>query len=404
MKDDPVVDKIISARVRMLLTQPFFGNLATRLKIVDATEWCPTCATDGRHLYYNKDFVNKLDKKELEFVIAHEVMHCVYDHMGRRGSRDPRLWNCAADYVINLEIVDSGVGRLPTTVEPLYDTKYRGMAANEVYDILKEEQDNGKGDDNMDSFDMHLDPEGDDGDGGGEGEEGEGNDGKKGRVRMSEEERKQLESEIKQAVQQAAKAAGAGNCPAGVKRMIEDLTHPQMDWRDILQSQIESSVKNDYTFQTPSRKSWSCGCYLPGMKKEEALDVHVALDTSGSICNKMLKDFLSEVYGIMEAFADFKVRVWCFDTNVHNYQEFTPDNMDELLEYDIQGGGGTTFEANWDFMKDEGIVPDQFLMLTDGYCWNSWGEEDYCDTIFLIHGDPQKRIVAPWGMTLHYEE
>ena len=88
-----VLDKIIVARVGLLLRHPFFGNMATRLKIVEATDWCPTAATDGRHLYYSVPFFAKMTNKEIEFVVAHEILHCVYDHMTRREKRDPNIHN-----------------------------------------------------------------------------------------------------------------------------------------------------------------------------------------------------------------------------------------------------------------------------------------------------------------------
>jgi predicted metal-dependent peptidase len=138
------------------------------------------------------------------------------------------------------------------------------------------------------------------------------------------------------------------------------------------------------------------------MLNDEKLDVDICIDTSGSISERMLRDFLSEVKGIMEQFTDFVIRIWTFDTEVYNKQEYLPENLDELLDYDIQGGGGTDFMVNWDFMKEEGIEPHRFIVMTDGYPCGSWGDENYCETVFLIHGS--KDIVAPFGMTVYYEE
>jgi predicted metal-dependent peptidase len=173
-----IEDKIVRSRVQLLLNHPFYGNLATRLKIVNGSGWVPTAGTDGRHLYYNEEFFSKMTREEIDFVVAHEVMHCVYDHMSRRGSRDPRLWNCAGDYVINQELVDNRIGRLPTTVDGLYDTRFRNMFTEEIFEILKEEADNGKGDPNADSFDLHIDmsPDGD-GEGAGKECDSTGNNG-----------------------------------------------------------------------------------------------------------------------------------------------------------------------------------------------------------------------------------
>jgi predicted metal-dependent peptidase len=130
--------------------------------------------------------------------------------------------------------------------------------------------------------------------------------------------------------------------------------------------------------------------------------VHVAIDTSGSISSVDVRDFLSEVKGIMDQFVDYRVTVWCFDTQTYTVWEFTPDNEDELENFVPEGGGGTLFECNWDMMKAEGIMPSTFIMFTDLYPGRSYGDPDYCDTVFLAKGNPNGQ--APFGVTVHYEK
>jgi predicted metal-dependent peptidase len=407
MAHDPVVDKIISARVYMLMNMPFFGNLATRLKIIDASDWVPTAGTDGRHFYYNRKFIESLDKKELVFLVGHEVMHCCYDHMERRGSRDAQLWNMAADYVINYELVEQHVGKLihrpakfkgdPDACEPCYDQKYAGMSADQIYELLKEEWEKSKGKMQGHQFDVHMDPNS------GNGDDPQDGDvtGKSGPIPMSAEEKAILKDEIKQAVLEAAKAAGAGNTPGGVRRMLKDLTEPQMDWRELLNAQVQSCVKSDYTFAKPSRKNASgCGAILPGMLYDQMIEVAVCVDTSGSISESMIRDFLGEVRGIMDQFQDFKLKIWFFDTATYTVHDFTPDNADDIATIEVEGGGGTLFEVNWDLMKEQEFEPHQFIMFTDGYPGRGWGDPDYVDTIFVIHGNDS--IVAPFGLTAYY--
>ena len=384
---DKHIEQLTRARVSMLLHAPFFGNLATRLLLKDATDWCATAATDGRYFYYNRDFLDKLNKKETIFLMGHEVMHSVFDHMGRRGSRDAKIWNCAADYVINWELHEQKIGTIPdpktSGVTACYDPKFKGMCSEEVYEELYK---NAKMY-SFDEFDVHLTP------GGGQGEE------------LSDEEREMLRDEIRQAVMQAAKAAGADKTPGSVKRMIQELTDPQMDWRDLLDMQIQSIIKSDYTWSRQSRKSQSSGYYLPAQKNDVRIEVSIAIDTSGSMGADMLKDLLSEVKGIMEQFPDFILNLWCFDTSVHNFQSFTPDNMDDIDSYKIMGGGGTIFQVNWDYMKANEIEPARFLCFTDGEDSGNFGLEDeaYCETIFLIHSDPHRRIDCKHGTHVWYE-
>jgi predicted metal-dependent peptidase len=395
-----VQDRIITARVGLLLRHPFFGNMATRLKIEAADDWLMTAAVDGRKLYFNTQFFNAMDNKEVEFVIAHEILHMVYDHLGRRHDRNPMLYNIAADYIVNNLLVDDRIGKKPRIVDCFQDFKYRGWTSEEVYDeLFKEAQKNGQEalEQLGEMLDEHLDLEGGDGD-----EDGEGNG--KGRPKYSKAELDQIKDEIKEAMIQAASAAGAGNVPAGVARMIKEMTESKMNWRELLRQQIQSTIKSDYTFSRPSRKGWHTGAILPGMNFQDTIDICVSLDMSGSIGNEQAADFLGEIKGIMEEYKDYKIKVWCFDTKVYNEQDFSADGGDDLMDYEIMGGGGTDFMANWKYMKDNDIVPKKFIMFTDGYAWDSWGDPDYCDTIFIVHSNHDRNLEGPFGVTAHYEE
>lgn len=392
-----IIEKLVTARVGLLLRHPFFGNLATRMKLIDATEWCSTLATDGRNFYYNNDFVHKLTPREAEFGFAHEVLHNVFDHMGRRNDRDPQLSNIAADYAANQILKDENIGHVPEWIKIYQDNKYRGWSYEQIYADVEEKAIKIDMSQLGELLDEHLD--GNDGEGDSDGDQ-DGKDGK-GRPKLTAEEKKKIRDEIKEAVVAAAQAAGAGKVPAGIARMIQDFTEPQMDWRQLLRMNIQSIVKSNYSFSRPNRKSQHCGAVLPGLMNEETIDVSVAIDMSGSISDKQAKDFISEVKGIMDEYKDFKLDIWCFDTSVYNYAQFTGDTAEDIHDYKVNGGGGTDFEVNWQFMKDNDILPKKFIMFTDGYPCGSWGDEDYCDTLFIVHGNDS--IISPFGQTAHYK-
>jgi predicted metal-dependent peptidase len=198
-----IVEKLVTARVGLLLRHPFFGNLATRLKLVDATEWCPTLATDGRTFYYNNDFVNKLTPKQAEFGFAHEVLHNVFDHMGRREGRHPVLSNIAADYAANQILKDERIGEVPSWIQIFQDNKYRGWSYEQIYAELEQKASKIDITTLGELLDEHLDGEGD---GEGDGDE----EGKKGRPKLTPEEKKAIRDEIKEAMVAAAQSAGAG--------------------------------------------------------------------------------------------------------------------------------------------------------------------------------------------------
>jgi predicted metal-dependent peptidase len=394
---DPIIEKLTTARVGLLLKAPFFGNMATRMQMVESSAWCPTAATNGRTFFYNKDFVKSLSVKQLEFLFGHEILHCAFDHMARTGSRDRQLSNIAMDYAVNQILVDERIGEKITQVQICYDPKYRGMAWEEIYDELYEKAEKISMEELLkqlgDQLDEHLKEEGP-----GEGdEEGEG----KGRPRISKEEAQRIRDEIKEAMIQSAAAAGAGKIPAAIQRMIKDMTEPKITWRELVQQEIQSIVRNDYSFQRPNRKSMHSGAILPGMKEATTIDIGISIDMSGSIGAEDASIFLGEVRGILAQYEDFKINLWCFDTEIYNHKEISQDNAHDLEEYEPQGGGGTDFEVNWEFMKENGIQPKKFIMFTDGYPCGGWGDEDYCDTIFIIKGGMTED--APFGQTVIYE-
>jgi predicted metal-dependent peptidase len=397
---DPIVEKLTTARIGLLLKAPFFGNMATRMRLIESDDWCPTAATNGRDFMYNTEFVKKLSVKKLEFLFAHEICHAIFDHFGRAGSRDRMLCNIAQDYAVNQILVDERIGEKITEVQICYDAKYRGMAWEEIYDELWAKAEKIPMAQLLaqlgDLLDEHI-----------KEEEGAGSDGDKtkdgkSKPSLSKEEAEKMRQEIKEAMIQSAAAAGAGKTPAGIMRMIKSITEPKIDWRQLVQQEIQSIVRNDYSFQRVNRKSMHSGAILPGMKEATTIDVAISIDMSGSIGDEDATAFLSEIKGIMDQYEDFRINLWCFDTDIYNWKQITHDEAHELEEYVPEGGGGTDFEVNWRFMEENGIQPKKFIMFTDGYPCGGWGDEDYCDTIFIVKGNTQAN--APFGQTVIYEK
>jgi predicted metal-dependent peptidase len=403
---DPKIDraaqeKLVTARIGLLLKAPFFGNLATRMQLINADGWCTTAATDGRNFYYSSEFINSLPLKQVEFLVGHEVLHAVYDHMGRRGDRDPKIANIAADYCVNFDLVEQRVGEKISVVPILYDTKYKDWSYEQVYDDLIQNASKM----NLDELakkilDEHLD---------GDGEDGNGDSKKRthsggSRPKLTEEEKRQIRDEIKEAVLASAQAVGAGNLPGGVKRLIQDLTAPVINWRELLQQQIESTIKSDFTWMKPSRRGWHMDAVMPGMIPGNTVDITVAIDTSGSISNEDLKIFLSEIKGIMDSYDEYSINVFTWDTAVHNPQTYTSDNLEDILDYEPGGGGGTDPHVIWTHLKDNGLEPKKLVVFTD-FCFFGWSPEEvepYCDTVWIIKGNPSAR--PEFGVWAHYEK
>jgi predicted metal-dependent peptidase len=309
--------------------------------------------------------------------------------MGRTEGRNPRIFNIAADYCVNGQVVRDRIGDHEIEgIKIFHDQKYYGMGAEEIYDKIFDEMDEQELNALGQLLDDHIDW----------GEK----DSSGNRPSYSKDELKKIRDEMREATMGAAQAAGAGNTPASVQRMIKELTEPKMNWREIIRQQIQSVIKDDFSFMRPNRKGWHMGAILPGTNFKETIDICVGIDMSGSIGDEQAKDFLTEIKGIMQEYQDFTIKVWCFDTRVYNEADYNSYNVDEFDEYEPMGGGGTEFMANWEYMKENDIQPKKFIMFTDGYPYGSWGDENYCDTVFIIHGN--NTIVPPFGAHAYYEE
>ena len=387
-------ERLVTARIGLLLRHSFFGNLATRMTLTNADTWCGTAATDGLKFYYNSRFIMLLKVKEVEFLVAHEVLHVVYDHMGRRMSRDPQLWNIADDYCVNADLKKHKIGQFITTVPCLYDAKYDGMCAEEVYDELMKNVQKISIDDLVEQLiDDHMDGEG-------EGE-GETSKGGTGRPRLSDEEKERIRQEVKQAIISAAQGSDPGSIPLGVERLIKDTTDPVLPWRELIQTNLTSAIRTDYSWGRMNRKGWDMDAIMPGHMPGEEIDVTIAIDMSGSISNKQAMVFLSEIGGMMSSFDGFKVHVFCFDTSIYNPADFTSDNMDTIDEYEPAGGGGTDFDCIFEYLKENAISPNRLIVFTDCYPCGSWGDPDYCDTTWISHGHPNPQ--PPFGTVAIYD-
>jgi predicted metal-dependent peptidase len=283
----------------------------------------------------------------------------------------------------------------------LYEQKYDGKSAEEVYDDLMKNVKKISMDDLIDQLlDDHLDSE--DGDGEGEGEDGTGNKKGKGRPQLSDEEKERIRQEVKQAIINASSTAEAGSLPAGVERLIRQATDPVMPWRELIQTNLTSAIRTDYSWMRPSRRGWHMDAIMPGMTPGEEIDVVVAIDMSGSISNKQAQQFLGEIGGMMDSFDGYKVHVFCFDTDTYNPQDFTSENLDSIDNYEPMGGGGTDFDCIFEYLKKVGNVPKRLICFTDGYPCGSWGDANYCDTTWIIHGDPNPN--PPFGTYAIYDE
>jgi predicted metal-dependent peptidase len=324
----------------------FFATLALRLR--SEPDWdCPTAATDGKRLLYNPEWFAALPADEAQGVIAHEVLHCALAHQSRRQGRDPTRWNIAADLSINPILLDAGYalpsGRLMPG-EGQFAALARGQSAEQYYALFPAEDPSGE---------SEQEPQDDPG---GCGTVQEPGDGSPAETRHSEVEWQVAVTQARRVAQQR------GSLPGGVDRLVEEILHPTVDWRDVLRAFVSQHARNDYAWSPPNRRFIHAGLYLPGLRSEELGDVVLAVDTSGSIGPQLLDRFAAEAQGILDAY-DCRLAIVYHDSEVQRVDTWTPS--DGPLQLHAIGGGGTDHRPIFDHIEREGWSPTCLVCLTD---------------------------------------
>ena len=366
-------NKFLKARANLLIEQPFFGTLALRLKIVE-TDRVKTAATDGKHLFYNADFVNKLTSHETMGLVAHEVMHCVLQHMTRRQERDPTIWNVAGDYKINGHLVNNGFilpeGGLIDT-----DGEYDEDSTEALYAKLLE---------NADIIQMPL---------WGLVEDAGKND-------VENVSGAQLESDWQVAVNQAAELAKAqGKLPGDIETLVGDILQPLVDWRQVLWPFFTSTVRDEYTWRKPHRAYISEDEYLPSMYNESCGAIAICVDTSGSVSDAELQQFWSEIVAVAKETQPSKIICYGCDTEVNDV--FVWEDLSTLLEDPpkFTGRGGTCFSPCFEKLNELDEDIEACVYLTD-LGSDDFGDEPYYPVLWV---STDRHLQAPWGETIYME-
>jgi predicted metal-dependent peptidase len=368
--ETPTSLRIQKARTSLILDHPFFGSLLFRLKGRECLS-IPTMATDGVSLFYNPDFVETLNAATLAGTLAHEVMHPALHHHVRRSGRDPKRWNVACDFAINPLLVDAGLS-LPDGV--LIDDRFRGLSAEQIYNLLgsesETEQDSSKEDEDDE-------PGGEDSkdetSGRGNSEEPsapvtEGGIGQVLDAPQPDEDTPTIEEQAREwdvAVNQATTVARqAGKVPAGLKRTLEGAAEASVDWREMLRRLWSDTIPADYSWLRPNRRHVWAGLYLPGLICEGVGEIAIAVDCSGSVNGRQLRLFEAEVCSILEGQRPQRVHVLYFDSEVQKAETY---EAGQPVHLNPVGGGGTEFSPCFDWLDEHGIQPQTLVFLTDLY-------------------------------------
>lgn len=403
--------QMTKARSALLIDHPWFGALALRLKpVAEDTRGQLLMATDGTHLFYDPAEVLKVAARGTTTVVAHEVLHCALLHVFRRGNRDPKVWNVACDHVVNLALEENGF-EFPTGQWAGHrEKRFTGMTAEQVYEILRREQQSGDKPGPDGPLDLRQPPKAGGGAGGQPGQapgtpdKAPGNgagDGGPQPTPAAEAPMGEVDWEI--AAEQAAMTAKkAGKLPGSMERLIKQAREPKVDWAAVLRRFVTQAVPFDYSWSTPNRRHVHTGLYLPGIYNESTAKGVVVVDTSGSVDQRMLDQAAGELTAILQEARPESLTVIYCDTRVQGEAEvFTPDGGD--VELRMRGGGGTAFQPAFDWVDEHMEEPPAFLVyLTDLYA-SDIGTIEEPEYPVLFATTVKTSQVAPWGETVRCE-
>ena len=340
----------------------------------------PTAYTNGRDCTYGSGFIDKLSDPELVGLILHENLHKVYQHhwlWKELWKENARLANAAADYVINLEIVDLSMLHPDLVALPksgLYEERYRGMDTKQVFEALKDEQESGKGqgDRGQEGFDVH---DFDD---------------------LTPDEQQEVKSEIEHAVRQGLLLAGKQGGDASLA--LKELTKPRVDWREQLQEFMSevSTGNDDSTWRKPNRRWIAQDIYMPSTVSQTMGPLVVVADTSGSMV-ELVSAVLSEIVGICEMVSPEVLHILECDADVAKHSVYGMDELHNVANIEkFHGGGGTDMRKAFDYMDKHNITPQAVVVITDGD--TPFPAECKYPTLWAI---TEERTVSPIGSTIH---
>ena len=376
MRPGAIQTKLGAARTRLILEHPFIGAMVMHLPLVPAdARWSPTVATDARALYYNPAYIAGLTLGQTQFVLAHEAMHCALGHFARRNHRSRRRWDVACDHAVNWLLAQEGLKPPPGVfVHP----DFRGLAAEEIYPLVPP-------DTSELPLDRHL-----------YDERGTGTEGRAhasgGTPPATPVPREQAELARRwqgHMVAAAQQARRAGRLSSSWLRLIDELIQPQLPWRQLLARYVMNAARDDYSFQRLSRREGEA--VLPRLAGGE-VNLHIVMDTSGSIHDDELKQFAAEV-DALKGQISARVTLHACDERLDArgpwlFQPWEP----VVLPRELGGGGGTRFSPVFEWVADQRSRPDLLVYFTDAEGEFPRNAPGY-PVVWLVKGGGR----VPWG-------
>ena len=362
-----IAERVLRARIQLALDQPFLASAVLHLPMRECAgvSWCRTMATDGYHIFYNPDWTGGLSTAELRGVIAHEVLHVVFAHSERRGEREPVRWNWAADFAVNLLLVEQGF-ELPAG--GALDRRFVGLPSEEIYFRLLTDAARG-----VEAA-------------GGVGATGSGCSERSGilvdpgadllspedprlvSVRSSDMPDRQQRVELVASLRASVAKHLEGRAATHLRQDLVAAARSQVDWKALFRQWLLDRIKHDWSAPPFSKRHIHRGIYLPSSSVQAPGHVVFAIDTSGSISQAQLSAILAEVRAYRETFP-CRLTVIQADASVQSVFSFPElDDVEAPRQMTILGRGGTDFRPVFEWVRAK--AQDEVTALiyaTDGY-------------------------------------
>ncbi len=405
MEQLDIETKLAAARTRLIIDKPFLGALVLRLPLVMANpEWCKTTATDARKFYYNPEFIEQLTLAETQFILAHEALHCALSHFARREHRIKHRWDLACDFAINPLLVNDGLQPPPGT---LYEKSYDGMTAEEIYPFMEDNE-------NDQTLDMHVydrpeeqqtkpndrtpppPPPSDRQDEKNSGEQpqpqpAENTGGSPQPPPLSHDERENLSVQWQQRLAGAAQQAQqAGKLSGDMARLVDFLLQPKLPWRMLLARYMSVLARDDYSYTRPSSRRGDPAVF-PSLRSSQ-IEVVVVIDTSGSIAETEMKEFVTEIDAIKGQLRA-RIILHACDAALAADGPWQYEPWEEFsLPRDFKGGGGTDFRPVFTWADQLDRSPDLLMYFTDAQ-GSFPTSTPFFPVLWLVKG----KTPVPWG-------
>jgi len=394
--------KLSAARTWLVIDKPFLGALVLRLPMIQAKpDWCPSIATDARAIYYNPAYIDGLNLEQTKFILAHAALHAALTHFNRRGHRDKRRWDIATDYAINPLLVADGLKAPPGT---LLMEEYSGQTAEEIYPFIKDNSDE-------QTLDRHAydqapstppqppqqQPSDRPGPGPIDGCDNAEMDSQSGGASqpppLSQTERESLAVQWQQRLAGAAQQAlQAGKLKGSMARLVDHLLQPQLPWRMLLARYMTAVARDDYSWQRPSRREGSA--ILPNLRSVH-VDVAIILDTSGSISDREMDEFLAEINAIKGQMGA-RITLHACDEALAEDGPWIYEAWEDIrMPGSFAGGGGTDFRPAFDWLERQERTPSLLLYFTDADGLFPTHEPSF-PVLWLVKG----KHPVPWGQRI----